>query len=336
MMVKQILKNGFTGLCLFLTSCGVAMSDKDEFKWYATESAPSGYPMEIIRGTFFYKDKDTGLYIPSGGTLYAGWGVGISSHVTSSEFHPLPDRVEAIFFSYTEKQFYEIKLDLPYDRIRELFVEGNANPEKPAYRSIMLGIAPGGAVAVWLNGRRVKEILFSQAEKIEVNLSRGLNVPFDNEADSDAYIESIFVDELSQQEQLSLKRDGVPFGLWARYRNLYKWVPSYPPGKSPKEGYMVKYLNGESSFLDLVLTEELANTPRPLPRRLKFRASHGLGSIHYVIEFDELELMEAFEKLDTKGEKIYIEFDARAPASNMRIRVYNDEESIELKKTRIE
>ena len=58
--------------------------------------------------------------------------------------------------------------------------------------------------------------------------------------------------------------------------------------------------------------------------------------IHYVINFDELELMEAFEKLDTKGEKIYLEFDARAPASNMRIRVYNDGESIELKKTHIE
>ena len=99
---------------------------------------------------------------------------------------------------------------------------------------------------------------------------------------------------------------------------------------------MVGYLNGESNFLDLVLTEEFANTPRPLPKRLKFRASHGLGSIHYVIEFDELELMEAFEKLDTKGEKIYLEFDERAPASNMRIRVYNDEESIELKKTHIE
>ncbi len=81
------------------------MNKATEFDWYATESAPKYYPMEIRQGTFYYKGKDHGLYIPSGGTLRAGWGEMNSLHVTGPDKKPLPDRVEVIFFSYAEKQF---------------------------------------------------------------------------------------------------------------------------------------------------------------------------------------------------------------------------------------
>lgn len=45
--------------------------------------------MEIIKGDFIYKGETRrGLYTPGGGTLIAGWGRPISSHVTGVNINP--------------------------------------------------------------------------------------------------------------------------------------------------------------------------------------------------------------------------------------------------------
>ncbi|RYE52652.1 MAG: DUF2931 family protein [Sphingobacteriales bacterium] len=185
---------------------------------------------------------------------------------------------------------------------------------------LLIGIAPGGVVSVWLEGYRKKEIFFGQAEKINLDPGRGFNLPFDSKAESDAYIEKQLVNVLNPEELELLKKHGVPFGLWARYRNLYKWVPTYKDGKAPQKDIPVDYLNGELNWISPVLSEEIANTPRPLPRHLEFRAPTGDGSNFYVINFDEFELMSAFEKLGTSEEKIYVEFDPRDPVQLMKIK----------------
>ena len=114
---------------LLLSGCHNAMSKNDTtFEWRATECAPHHYPMEIIQGTFIYHgETEDGLYIPSGGTLSAGWGQPISNHAVGEKYKPLPDRLKIAFFSYTEKQFYQGEFALPYERILALFREGVAN-----------------------------------------------------------------------------------------------------------------------------------------------------------------------------------------------------------------
>lgn len=139
---------------LLLYGCNSAMTKNvTKFEWDATESAPKRYPMEIIQGDFIYHgEKERGLYIPSGGTLTKGWGEPISSHTTSEDYKPLPDRLKIYFFSYAEKQFYKGEFDLPYDEMIAMFrksVEDNKDKPYPVF-SIMAGIAPGGAVAVWV------------------------------------------------------------------------------------------------------------------------------------------------------------------------------------------
>ena len=336
-MHKSYGQKILTTFLLFFTGCSNAMNkNATEFKWHATESAPEHYPMEIIRGTFFYKGQSSGLYIPSGGTLYAGWGIMNSMHVTGPEKKPLPDRVDVLFYSYTEKQFYQGKFDLPYDHILALFRKCyEESPDDPYYNGVMVGIAPGGAVSVWVKGSRVTEVFFGQAEKVNIEPSQGFNLPFDSKAESDAYVLDVLTDVLNPEELASLKKNGVPFGVWARYRKLYKWIPSYKDGRTPKDTIPVDYLNGESNWIDPILNDEIANTPRPLPRHLKFRAFAGDKSYYYVIYFDEFELMNTFEKLGAHNEKVYLEFEPRAPVQLMKIRVYNEKESIELKNTRI-
>lgn len=104
-------------------------------------------------------------------------------------------------------------------------------------------------------------------------------------------------------------------------------------------------MNGENYWIPTQFNEELANTPKPLPLHLQFRAQATKDDRPlYIIDFEPVELMEAFEKLGAHGEKVFIEFDAQVPRQNMKIRVYNDtepkdaktpKEFIELKKFKV-
>lgn len=339
MKAKTFLKSGLTGLCVFFTSYGVAMNKTPtKFDWYATESAPKLYPMEIIRGTFFYKDQTEGLYIPSGGTICKkGWGTKVSHHVVGPDEKPLPDRVKIVFYSYAEKQFYKGEFTLPYDKILATFREHLPfDPDLPYFSSIQIGIAPGGAVAVWLDGVEIKEVFFGQAEKVDIDPSVGFNLPFDSKAESDTYIEKQLVNVLTPEQLASLKKNGIPFGTWARYRNLYKWAPTYKDGLIPiKKETTIWFINGEKTpKVPIQFSEELANTPRPLPRGWTFTAPTISGKKYvYDIKFEEFELMAAFEKLGAKGERVNIEIEPREPITSSQVRVYNNEESIVLTKT---
>ena len=245
------LKTGLSTLLLFLTGTSTAMSaNTDKFEWRATESAPQHYPMKIINGAFLYHDGSGSLYIPDGGTISSGWGHGISNHLDDEKYKPLPNFLRITFFSYAEKQFYEGFFNLPYDKILALFRDGVENPYDfgngktlPMYSKMMAGIAPGGVVAVWVAGKKQHEVFFGQAQKIELNPGSAFKVPFKDKQDADQYIKDVLADVLRPEELASLKKDGVPFGLWARYRKLYNWGPTARTGESLRAS--IFYLNGE-------------------------------------------------------------------------------------------
>ena len=334
MKLNCYLKTSLSTLLLCLTGISTAMSNNDtKFEWLATESAPNHYPMEIIQGTFIYHgEAERGLYVPSGGTLYAGWGEGISNHIVGEKLKPLPDRLKIIFYSYAEKQTYSGEFTLPYEKILALFREGAArNVGRPTFDRIMVGIAPGGGVAVWYVGGVQTEVFFGQAKKIELAPSQAFSLPFDSKAESDAYIAKQLVNSLKPAELESLKKDGIPFGLWARYRNRYDWQPTSSLGQN-LENVNVVYLNGEN-ITDWNLTDKKElNNLRPVPRKVSFHTLLNDKKVIYIVHFDEFEAMAAFEKLGVNGKKVYLEFEPRWPRKELRVRLYNDKESIQLKK----
>ncbi|RYY77094.1 MAG: DUF2931 family protein [Gammaproteobacteria bacterium] len=337
----------------FLTACGASAMNKDpkqvtKFKWYAVATAPRGYPMEIISGTFFCKGMDAGINIPSGGTLTTGWGKSASAYVGSDEIPPLPDRVRVEFYSYIEKQVYEAEFTLPYDTILAKFQQQmKEHPNENNYSSFLLGVAPGGAVSVWLEGPQIIEVYFGQAKKIEMEPSKAFDLSFQSKEQSDNYISSALADSVTPEQLAYIKAHGAPIGIWARYRHLYKWSPVYKEEKPATDPTMpINFLNGERYSLPTHFNEKLVDTPKPLPLRIQFSAQATKDEApYYIIDFDPVELMEAFEKLGAHGEKVFIEFDARIPVTDMRIRVYNDrppkddktpKEFIELKKSKID
>ena len=341
MKVKHLLTSGLVVLVSFISGCGDKAMSKDikettEFDWFAVATAPRDYPMEVISGTFYYKGEDHGLDIPSGGTLNVGWGISASAYDVGPKFKPLPDRLEVIFYSYTEKQVYKGKFDLPYEKLLDLFQKRQKEfPDRP-YRSILLGIAPGGVVVVWITSADIIEVFFGHAEKIELPPNAAFGLPFQSKEQADHYIESTLAESVSTEQLAYIKKYGPPFGVWDRFRKLYKWAPIYKDGKFPHDQELVaRFINGERYKVPVHFTNEYANIPKPLLKVTNFRAGGPQGPI-YDIDFDEIELIEVFEKLGSNGELVYLEFDPQLPELKMKIRAYNDKESIEFKKVKVE
>lgn len=332
MKVKGWYLIGFLISINFFSGCGAEAMSKNvksvtNFKWYAVATAPREYPMEIISGTFFFKDMNDGIPIPSGGTLTTGWGKSASAYVGSDEIPPLPDRVHVKFYSYVEKQVYEAEFVLPYETILDKFQHQlKEHPDKANYSSFLLGIAPGGAISVWLEGTTTIELFFGQAKRIDMAPSVAFDLPFKSKEQSDDYVDNVLADSMTPEQLAYVKEHGIPTGMWARYRNLYKWSPMYRDGKNPTAPEMrARYLNGERYPLPAHFNEELADTFKPLPSSLTFKAQATPDEkAIYIIDFEPIELMEAFEKLGANGEKVYIEFDPQVPVTNMKIRIYND------------
>lgn len=47
---------------------------KTKFYWPAQESAPKHLYMRIIDGTFYYRNENSGLYIPTAANIGYSWG----------------------------------------------------------------------------------------------------------------------------------------------------------------------------------------------------------------------------------------------------------------------
>lgn len=194
----------------------------------------------------------------------------------------------------------------------------------------MVGVAPGGAVAVWAHGRRTKEVFFGKADKIEMDPKQAFGLPFKT-LSPEEYVQKSIENVLTPEQLKSLEEDGVPFGLWSRYRNLYRWAPVVSSVYRPSN-FRTIYLNGEDEHDMLSKTEP---SLRPVPSRLFLHAAIGDRRLVYIVRFDEYEVMEAYEHLGKDDQLVYLEITPKLPRSQTRVRLYNEEESFELKKTHI-
>jgi len=87
----------------------------------------------------------------------------------------------------------------------------------------MVGTAPGGTVFVWVTGFKTKEVFFGQAEKLKLSYGRAIGVNFSSPEEEATFTNGLLADVLKPEEIESIKKHGTPFGLWSRYRKLYRW-----------------------------------------------------------------------------------------------------------------
>src|SRR5690625_111232 len=329
-MIKGSLKAVSGAVMLLAAGCGIA-TNSDKFDWKATESAPKNFPIKIIDGTFIYHGRSdgTGLYVPSGGLLDKGWGEMISSQIVGPDLKPLPDRLKITFFSYLEDQFYEGVFDLPYETILSLFKEQRTNGG-PEYHRSMVGVAPGGYVAVWLKGHiKSTEVFFGRAEPVEGELKAfGRVIPNRSE-----YVLSEGEDNVDPSVLRRSRQERIPLDPRASCLQRYHWKPVFMYGNEPASGVQIKYFNGEGERLFPPLESELVTQTRAIPMFMQFsyRSPEGWAYL-YVIHFDETEMIDAFSTLGSNEDPLQLEFYPHMPYEDTQIRLSNKDESIILKK----
>jgi hypothetical protein len=340
MTVDKKITTTLIALLLFFSSagyCSMFSKNKTRFDWLASASAPRNYPMKIISGTFYYHNDKGGLYIPEVSSINAGWGVSSGVHVVGEEFKALPDRLDIRFFSYAENKMYHGSFDLPYEKILMLFKEGVAqDKDNPRFQKIVAGIAPGGAVAVWAMGSETREVFFGKADAYEGTLTDSLNNTVDEGEEREDYVNRALQDCLTPEQITDIKKNGIPFGLWDRYRKQYHWQPTFVQEQRPKYVDTVFY-TGENYKIYFPLEETITKGTQPVPGNISFGYffKEKAWEMFFTIHLDEAEIFSAFEKLGD-SEMIYIESDPKLPKGLTTLRVFNNKQSIALKKFRIE
>ncbi len=318
-----------------------------KFDWQASEGAPENYPMELVAGRLSFPDNNS-LYIPNGVTLHHGWGDGRSSHIVGPDLKSLPNRLSVTFFSYTENQFYDGTFALPYDRILALFQAGHYSPkegEHITYDEITTGIAPGGAVSVWVSSLdRTVEIFFGQAEKSDTDWGAINDNP---NITREEFIKIEIEDSLSPEALEALRENGIPFGRWADYRPRYAWQLSVT-GFQMRNARVstVNYFNGERDYLDVrpeVLSEEpgdknAVTETRAVPRKMTFVWARPVGvqDLLFKVNFHPGEVFAAFKQLGSEQQPLQLELRIAVredKKSHFVVWLHSEKESLELKRT---
>jgi hypothetical protein len=312
-----------------------------KYAWVASNSAPKGCPMKLTSGDFLFPEGGS-LYIPPE-ILHNGWGESVSVHVVGPDTKPLPDRVQVTFYSYLEDKFYRGEFPIPYARIRELFATGYDSfrakrQSRITYQWIVAGVAPGGAVSVWVEGidRRV-EVFFGYAQAVALDWHETTGMPgrVDREQNRQERIQAAAKGDPLVTRFLA----GIPFGAWEGYRRHYAWRPVFEGMQSPERIARLDYYNGERELLVLPLDEAAQHASRPVPSFVDFviRWPKGSGT-KYSLTFNEEETLAAFQKLGADGKPIELAFHTELVDGKSRfsIRARNADEEIRLRRVDVE
>ena len=335
-------------LALWLTGCWgyKAKQDKNnkananaqpEYKWGVAVNTPIGYPIR------FYGGRVGGMSIT--GELYSktrepDWGNAMGYESRSME--ELPQNVDMVWLSYKEDCFYRLKTAIDYEKVAKLFREGfdervpNGEVRHKTYDTIVVGIAPGGVVVLWVGYGYLPltEIGRYQADKIELREPEGLDnhqrLIFDKEYAKRLLTNNTIIPEDFREAN---KNKPIPFGLWDSYRdNQYQWYPTFeiPNGKMGDVDY--QYWNGEADtffFTDFIALEgqkevfapkELYHNIRKLPLfkeiRFTYKAEDGI-KYGMKIEFDWEDILATYKKVfGEHPEEVKAHLDIRLNAAN--------------------
>jgi hypothetical protein len=295
-----------------------------QYDWMARNSAPKGCPMEIVEGGFQFVGGGS-VYIPPA-SLHSGWGQPVSAHVVGEDTKPLPDRMHIRFYSFLEDKIYEGEFTLPYARIAKLFAEGyrsDAPGHQPRahYDEITAGVAPGGAVALWLGGiGRRTEVFFGRADVIDGDFHDLMGLPA--HVDRNTHREEQLTQASERDPLVARSQEKIPLGIWETYRTRYHWQPVFEGMGTPTALRWIFYVNGEQEDLFLPLSETDQHALRPVPINLYFLIPQPEKyERKYDITFDEAEMLATFQRLGRNEAPLELVFRTEAVEGGKRFNV---------------
>ena len=366
-MIKTIIIITLILLALWLTGCWGYKAKQNkanaqpEYEWGVAVNTPIGYPIRFYAARVGSTPIVRELYSI---TEEPDWGCAAGYESCSME--ELPQNVDMVWLSYKEDCFYRLKTAIDYEKIAKLFREGfnqrvpNGEVRHKTYDTIVVGIAPGGVVVLWVGYGYLPltEIGRYQAEKIALREPEGLDnhqkLIFSKKDREEVLNSNTIIPEDFREAN---KDKPIPFGLWDSYRDhQYQWYPTFeiPNGKIGDVDY--QYWNGEADtffFTDFVALEgqkdvfapqELYHNIRKLPLfkeiRFNYKAEDGI-KYGVLVQFEWEDTLATYKKVfGEHPEEVKAHLDIRINRTNdyLTVRLVGDngkEASIEPKLIRI-
>jgi len=256
-----------------------------KYEWTEGTSAALGYPMEVYKGGIECEGGEwVGLNfgIASGNQ---GWGT--INNGMSNGFKSLPKRLDFIWMSYLENQFYQVDTEIDTEKIRKYFSQGfeikgaSGKPQHLNYDVISVGMAPGGVVVVWISGVGwQKEIGRYQGKKVTIPESEIAKLDsHENRFWRKDYLEMVHTREqiIPKKVQEENKGKPIPLGLWDVYRTRFSWKPVFELPENAKLNPLrdvgIEMINGEKEQFDAAKNPLSDFDFRAIPRSISMSVS---------------------------------------------------------------
>lgn len=303
---------------------------KNKFEWFHTLSAVKNYPIEVVQGRLNCSTGSLATFSPIWGIINEGWGVDGGMMVSSSDIKEVPESLQITWLSFREDKFYDGQFDLPTEKMTELFRQSiYGNVRDYHYKFIIIGLAPGGVVVIWLMGDQVQtEVARFQAKEISKDQ---LNITGDEEI----MLTPDYTDKkLANRE---IKRDPIPFGLWDTYREKYNWrlKPIFPDKFRLVKKWMTMY-NGEKEHYFVEQPEFDSFKLRAIPSFASFSWYDEKGDKFGLdLNFNEEEIFKAYKAIyrDDHKQEIDLTFTLDEKKKNFIVKLKNKDEEYELRKS---
>ena len=121
------------------------------------------FPMEIVSA--FFSVDDILMEIPKQTPFHNVWGQPISLCIRVHHNLAFPDKLEMIWLSLVEKNFYSLIIDLPKQKMESFWEE---YVESASLTHILVGMAPYGNVALWMAGTKKTKLVEWVRGKLEI------------------------------------------------------------------------------------------------------------------------------------------------------------------------
>lgn len=267
-------------------------------RWVNAVVAAKGYPAEVHSG-YLAANKNLLAALPKTGIINDGWHNPGTSLLSSGA--GIPSELFITWLSYAEKRFWKLEAALDSDWIERLFSRkfinlGPTNSPLPpeSYNRIVVAVAPGGAVSVFLRGSlRCVEVGHYQAVETSIDVNDFYDNPFrDNQ---EQFFTRWYDHAVPTETKEYLKTHLIPYAHWSLFRKLYnyRFVLQFYKMDNENQRHCL-YLNGEEEQVPGSALNGYA--VRPLPWRVDFAFTKMKRWVE--AEFDPTELLEVFHEID--------------------------------------
>lgn len=281
---------------------------QERFDWSPGVGAAHLYPMDLYFCAFIYSNGNK--VSPARLSLLDGtWGQENGISVVGDQFKPIPVALEISWLSYTENKFYKGFFRLPYDKILRLFKQGYKDLiwqdnkltfKHMDYNTIAAGLAPGGVVVVWISGGpMITEIGRFKAEETTIKMEDFAPNAFTG--DRTAFVKSIMDSDPDATD--NLRKNGIPFGLWDKYRQRFNQRPVLEFDQEHKGELSSIYLNYYNGERDVVYPEKWEKNDFKLRARVKEMQiswtnllSGKQQGYYFDVKFDEAEMFKVYQQ----------------------------------------